>query len=93
MGGGEGAERDHRVWWTGLVSKVAHAPLGARSTATISTDEAPMIGLVAAIGAATPGEAIARASGEPLSWLAWQVLVLALALLGEVASRRMRSAS
>jgi len=93
MGGGDGAVRDHREWWTGLVSRVAHAPLVTRAADSTSADEAPMIGLVAAIGAATPVEAIAHASGMPSYWIAWLFLILALALTGEVASRRMRGAS
>ena len=93
MGGGDGAVRDHREWWTGLVSRVAHAPLVTRAADSISTDEAPMIGLVAAIGAVTPAETIARLSGTPSDWATWLLLVLALALTGEVASRRMRGAS
>jgi hypothetical protein len=93
MGGGDGAVRGHREWWTGLVSSVAHTPLVARSATTISTDEAPMIGLVAAIGRATPAAAIAHGSGSQSYWMAWLFLVLALALVGEVASRRMRGAS
>jgi hypothetical protein len=93
MGGGDGAVRDHRMWWTGLVSSVAHAPLVARATDSVSTDEAPMIGLVGAIGAKTPAEAIARGAGQRSYWMALLSLFLALALVGEVASRRMRGAS
>ena len=74
------------------MSSVANAPLVARAAGPISTDEAPMIGLFAAIGAATPAQANARASGTSSNWMAWLILVLALALIGEVASRRMRGA-
>ena len=93
MGGGEGAARDHRVWWTGLVSSVAYAPRVPRATATTSTDEAPMIGLVAAIGPSVPAGAMTRLSGKSSDWMAWLFVLLALGLIGEVASRRVRGAS
>lgn len=93
MGGGKGAVRDHRAWWTGLVSSVAYAPRVPRATATTAIDEAPMIGLVAVIGPSTPAGFTSSLSGRPSDWMAWQFLLLALGLIGEVASRRQRGAS
>jgi hypothetical protein len=93
MGGGEGAVRDHRVWWTGLVSRVAYAPRVPRATATGASDEAPMAGLVAAIGPMTQRAATSGLSGTPPDWMIWLFVLLALGLVGEVASRRLRGAS
>jgi hypothetical protein len=92
MGGaeGEGAVRDHRAWWTGLVSSVAYAPQVSRMTTAAPTDEAPMIGLVAAIGPGTPAEAITTVPGMPSDWVAWLFVLMTLAFIGEVASRRLR---
>jgi hypothetical protein len=93
MAGGDEAVRDHRAWWTGLVSSVAYAPRISRETATASTDEAPMVGLVAAIGPSASAGAISKLSGNRSEWMAWLFLLLALALVGEVTSRRFRGAS
>lgn len=93
MGGGEGAVRDHRVWWTGLVSSVAYAPRVPRATATTASDEAPMVGLVAVIGPSTPAGAMASLSGKPADWIGWLFVVVALGLIVEIASRRLRVAS
>ena len=92
MGGGDGAVRDHRLWWTGLVSSVAYAPRVPRATATTATDEAPTVGLVAAIGPGTSASAMSNLPGKPSDWIAWLFGLLALALFGEVASRRLRGA-
>jgi hypothetical protein len=93
MSGSDGAVRDHRLWWTRLVSNVAYASRVPRTTATVSTDEAPMIGLVAAIGAGrSPGTMKNLASQSP-DWIVWLFGFLALGLVGEVASRRQRGAA
>jgi hypothetical protein len=92
MGGGEEAVRGHGAWWTGLVSSVASAPRNPRATGTISTDAAPMIGLVAAIGPGTSA-ALSNPSGRPADRMAWLFVLLALGLTGEVASRRLRGSS
>ena len=93
MAGGEASVREHRDWWTGVVSSVAHAPRIPRAT-TVSTptDEAPMAGLVAALGPATSVGAMAGLSSKPSDWTAWLFMLLALSLVGEVASRRFRGA-
>jgi hypothetical protein len=93
MGGGDDAVRDHRVWWTGLVSSVAYAPRVPRATAATSTDEAPIIGLVAAIGSSAQRGSPSDLSGTPSDWMAWLFVLLALGLIGEVGSRRFRGAS
>lgn len=90
MGGGEGAVRDHRVWWTGVVSSVAYAPRVPRATHDTPTDEAPMVGLVAAIGPSAPTRAMSSLGGDPSDWTTWLFVLLALGLVGEVASRRLR---
>lgn len=93
MSGGDGAVRDHRLWWTRLVSSVAYAPRLARTASTISTDEAPMIGLVSAIGSVTQGETKSGRSGNRSDPMAWLFVLLTLGLIGEIASRRLRGAS
>jgi hypothetical protein len=93
MAGGEAAFREHREWWTALVSSVAYAPRISRGSAAASTDEAPMVGLVAAIGPSARAGAMSNLSGEPSEWMAWLFVLLALALVGEVTSRRLRGAS
>jgi hypothetical protein len=93
MGGGEAAVRDHRLWWTGLVSSVAYARRVPPASVTTSTDEAPMSELVAAIGPSTPVSALSNLSGSRSNWMAWLFLLLALGLIGEITSRRMRGAS
>jgi hypothetical protein len=93
MSGADGAVRDHRLWWTRLVSSVVHAPRIARTTSTVSTDEAPMVGLVTALGSATPLGATSGLSGNQSDSMAWLFVLLTLAFIGEIASRRMRGAS
>lgn len=90
MGGGDGAVRDHRLWWTELVSRVAYAPRIPRAPTTTATDEAPMIGLVAAIGPSTPVDAMSSLSGKQSVWMTLLFVLLALGLISEVTSRRLR---
>lgn len=92
MDGGEGAVRDHRMWWTRLVSRAVYAPRVARSVPTI-TDEAPMAGFVSAIGPSASAASMLSLSGKPSEWIAWLSVVLALAFIGEVTSRRLHGAS
>jgi len=92
MDGGEGTARDHRMWWTEVVSSVANAPPVPREPRIHSSDEAPVIGLVDAIGSGTQAGSMARLSGDPSDWMAWLFVLLALGLIVEVASRRMRGA-
>jgi hypothetical protein len=93
MSGGDGAVRDHRLWWTRLVSSVAYAPRIPRPSSTISTDEGPMIGLVAAIGSAAHMDASSGLSGNQSDSMVWLFVLLAVGLIGEIASRRLRGAS
>jgi hypothetical protein len=93
MSGNEQAVRDHRVWWTGLVSSVAYAPRIPRATDHALTDRTPVIGLVAAMGPGTPTETIANLPGKPSDWIALLFVLVALALVGEVTSRRLRGAA
>ena len=93
MGGADGAVREHRAWWTALVSSVASVRRIPRAIAAPSTDGAPMVGLVAAIGPGTPAGATTKMSSEPSDWAAWLFVLLTLAFFGEVASRRLRGAS
>src|SRR5438874_8782104 len=49
MGGSDAAIRDHRMWWSGLLSSVAYAPR-IPHTVENQQDEAPLVSLVASIG-------------------------------------------
>jgi len=93
MSGGDGAVRDHRLWWTRLVSSVAYAPRIPRTTVTTPTDDAPTIGLVASIGPSALSDAMLHLSGELPDWMAWLFVLLAAGIIGEVASRRLRGAA
>ena len=93
MAGGESAVRDHRIWWTELVSGVAYAPPVSRLRVTTGRDQAPRLGLVAAIGPNAPRGAIPNRSTTGSDWIAWVFVLLALGLTGEVASRRLRGAA
>ncbi|MEA2763549.1 MAG: hypothetical protein QOD47_2833 [Gemmatimonadaceae bacterium] len=90
MGGGDGAVRDHRVWWTGLVSSVAYAPHMPRSATMTPTDEAPLAGLVAAIGSNASTVRTSSLADNTSGSAAWLFVLLAIALVGEVLSRRVR---
>ena len=93
MGGSENAVRDHQKWWSALVSEVAYAPSIPRATTESASDEAPMAGLVAAIGSSTEApvrSALERAGSD---WMLWLFTLLVVTLIFEVASRRLRGAS
>jgi hypothetical protein len=92
MAGAESSVRDHRGWWTELVSNVASAPRVAVPNRTVETDDAPLADLVAALGPASAGAAVARSGLNPSHWISWLFAVLSLALIAEVASRRVRGA-
>lgn len=93
MSGGDGAVDAHRTWWADLVTSVAHAPRVPRAAIAGPTDEAPMTGLVAAIGPGARAGAASILSGPSTGWTAWLLALVPLGLIGEVASRRLRGAS
>ncbi|MFL5486921.1 MAG: hypothetical protein ACJ8AJ_00410, partial [Gemmatimonadaceae bacterium] len=66
MGGADEAIRDHRLWWTELVSSVAYAPMSTRSP--VATDDAPLADLIAAVGASA---AHGFAGNVPLTQSTW----------------------
>jgi hypothetical protein len=92
MGGSDNSVRDHRRWWTGLASSVAYAPHKASLEGTSISDDAPVARLVAALGPSSPVRAVANRAVIPSHWVAWLFVLLSLALIGEVASRRLRGA-
>jgi hypothetical protein len=92
-GGGDESVRDHRQLWTGLVSRVAYAPRAPRPATTAHEDQAPMIGLVAALGSNALSRPTKNLSGGESGPMVFLFALLALALIGEVASRRLRGAS
>ena len=92
MGGGANALRDHRAWWTSLVSSVAYAPRTSSLVETSADRSAPLAALVASVGPAVPEEAVADAGRNQSHWLVWLFGLMSFALLGEIASRRLRGA-
>ena len=92
MGGGENSLRDHRGWLTGLVSSVAYARRTPLVRPLLPADDAPVAQLVASIGPRSAGSGVARQTVNPTHWLAWLFTLLSLALIVEVASRRLRGA-
>jgi hypothetical protein len=92
MGGDTDAVDEHRRWWTGLVSSVAHAPRVERGVIPSITDDAPTIGIVGALGSASAGTPPATLIGSRSLW-AWLLALLIVGLVGEVISRRLRGAA
>jgi hypothetical protein len=87
MGGGPDAVERHRDWWADLVARVAYT---SRVThpASPAIDEAPYARLVERLGSPVSAGVAGRASRVlPIAFL---FAVLALALLTEWASRRLR---
>jgi len=98
MAGGDESVRDHRKWWSGLVSGVAYAPALARKSTSRGEpdgmrsviDEAPVANLVAAIGPQTLSTSGPISMRSPAHARLWLFVIMAVALIAEVASRRSR---
>jgi hypothetical protein len=81
---------DHRDWWAGLVSAVAHAPTVTRSPDR-TADNAPLARLIDVLGPMTAPPAGPRPLDDP-SRRGWLFAAVVVALLGEWGSRRFRGA-
>jgi hypothetical protein len=92
MSNDEAAVRGHRDWWTELVSTVAYAPRIERRTSVMTSDGAPLMSLVAAVGRSTNSEILLNPMGEASDRMLWLFALLGITLLGEVMSRRLRGA-
>jgi hypothetical protein len=92
MAGAESSVRDHRGWWTDAVSNVAYAPRVALPNRMRDTDDAPVADLVSALGPPSDQADVARSGLNRSHWTAWLFALLSLALIAEVASRRLRGA-
>jgi hypothetical protein len=92
MAGSENSVRDHRAWWTELVSNVAYAPRISLPKRALDTDAAPVADLVSALGPSTNPADVARSGLNPSHWISWLFALVSLALIAEVASRRLRGA-
>jgi hypothetical protein len=92
MAGAESSVRDHRGWWTEMVSNVAYAPRVALPSRTGEVDDAPVADLVSVLGPATDRADVTGGGLNRSHWIAWLFALLALALIAEVASRRLRGA-
>jgi hypothetical protein len=73
-----------------MLSNVVYAPGIPGGTAAAETDEAPMSGLVGAIGPSTLAGAASNLVRRSSDWMVWLFVLLTLGLIGEVASRRLR---
>jgi hypothetical protein len=93
MAGGLNSVRDHRAWWTGLVSSVAYAPHTSIAGRAVTPDDAPVAELVAALGPRAVDATVANRAVDRSHWMVWLFIILSLALLLEVASRRLRGAA
>jgi hypothetical protein len=92
MGGAGNAVRDHRAWWSGLVSSVAYAPRITFPDRSVRTDESPIADLVAAVGPATSRGGVANVGRNQSHWAGWLFILLSIALVSEIVSRRLRGA-
>jgi hypothetical protein len=90
MSGGDESLAEHRDWWTGAVASVAYAPRHAGAAVVADQDAAPVARLVEALGtpSRTSGPNLSSAAGSISLW--WLAAALALCLLGEWTSRRLR---
>ncbi|HLE57518.1 MAG TPA: hypothetical protein VJB15_10575 [Rhodothermia bacterium] len=92
MAGGETSVRDHRGWWTELVSNVAYAPRVALPSPKVQADDAPLADLVSALGPPRAKADVSGAGFDRSHLPAWLFVLLSLGLIGEVVSRRLRGA-
>lgn len=92
MAGPQSSVRDHREWWTELVSNVAYAPRIALPNRARETDPAPVADLVSTLGPSSDSTSVAKNGFDQSHWTAWLFALLSLALMTEVASRRLRGA-
>jgi len=91
LSGGDDSMDDHRDWLTRAVSSVARvAPAPLAVAAADSADSAPVAGLVESLGppGSVQGPGLASSAASLSQW--WIFGLLAAALLGEWASRRLR---
>jgi hypothetical protein len=95
MNGGDNGLREHRQWWSNLLSEVAYAPRIPRMGSTLDAgddDPAPLADLVAKIGPATTSRTAAGLYSSE-NWVSWVFILFVVSLVAEVASRRTRGAS
>ncbi len=85
MAGGDDAPDRHRAWLAGLVAGVAYT--GRSAIAAAPTDVAPLASLIDHLGPASIGHG-GMDTPDHLAW--WVLGILAVALVVEWASRRMR---
>ena len=90
MAGGDASLAEHRDWWTKAVAGVAYAPRIQGATADPGYDAAPVARLVGTLGPPTTGQGASLASTAQSISLWWLAAALALCLLGEWSSRRLR---
>lgn len=92
MGGGDDAPRRHREWWSRVLTSVAYAPSvpDRRGTAPDSTDAAPFVHLVDALG--EPQDATETLGASTASLPAWMLALAGVLLLFSWGARRLRGA-
>jgi hypothetical protein len=89
MAGGEDSPSEHRAWWTHAVASVAYLPRSI-DTDVSNEDNAPVARLIASLGPSSSAEVpgLVSTAGSVPVWILFTVL--ALSLLAEWASRRLR---
>jgi hypothetical protein len=88
MGGGVNAVRDHRLWWSGLLSSVAYAPRISRPGINAEVNRAPLASLVGVVGQASSGTN-GSSTVNTERFTLWLFVLLSLCVLVMVASRRL----
>lgn len=91
MAGTEQAVEEHRDWWSKLVSAAAYSPRVLLAGVASESDPAPYASLIAAIGPPVVGT-IARMPVTASHSMVWMAVLVALTLVTEIASRRLRGA-
>ena len=81
VAGGPSSVRDHRAWWTSLVSSVAYASRASIAPRTLTTDDAPVAELVAALGPRVAKATVADHAVNRSHWMVWLFIILSLSLL------------
>jgi hypothetical protein len=90
MLGGDRGPDAHRDWWSAVVGSAAYR--AALPVARADVEPAPLAALVQALGPASPPPPRAGGPAPARSVRGWMLAALFLALLAELASRRLRGA-
>ena len=90
LAGSGDAPGAHRDYWSTVVASAAYRATGRIATASSSGDAAPLASLYTDLGAPSTPQQAAITGGGGLRW--WMFVLVALLLLAEWTSRRLRGA-